>query len=110
MAISSFQLQLCAARIIQVKREKNVALQNEQRSAKYRLLVTMKEFESELLGSKVNANGDTIRSLEQAVLDAVKSRKLLRCDGGFCPPDVMRDSREKAEKHWAQNTTEPIRE
>ena len=108
--ITAFQLQLCAARIIHVKREKNQALANEQRPPKHRVLVTISELEKELLGTKVNTSGDTIVTLERAVLDAVRARKLIRCDGGFCPPDVMRESRDRAEKHWKKNTTEPIRE
>jgi hypothetical protein len=108
--ITAFQLQLCAARIIQVKREKNQALANEQRPPKHRLLVTIADLKKELLGPKANTASETIVTLERAVLDAVRARKLIRCDGGFCPPDVMRESRDRAEKHWKKNTTEPIRE
>jgi hypothetical protein len=107
--ITQLQIRLACGRIIGRKREKNQALANEQKPPKFALVSTFDELEKEILGKSVSEDG-SLRSLESVVLSMVKEGKLTPASGGFCLPETMRESKDKAEKHWSENTTKPIRE
>jgi hypothetical protein len=107
--ITQLQIRLACGRIVKRKQEKNSILANEQKPPKFALVSTFDELEKEILGKSVSENG-SLRSLESVVLSMVKEGKITPASGGFCLPETMRESKDKAEAHWSKNTTKPIRE
>jgi hypothetical protein len=107
--ITQLQIRLACAVIIKRKMEKNSILANEQKPPKFALVSTFDELEKEILGGHVSPIG-CLRSMENVISEMVKGRKLYSSSGGFCLPETMLESKDKAEKHWAENTTKPIRE
>jgi hypothetical protein len=97
--ISHVRIRIAAIKIIQIKREKNRALANDQKPPKFTLSVSFREFEKEILGLGVRPDA-CLLDLEQGLKSMVAEKKLVPVRGEFTLPEVIAENKLAVELNW----------